>query len=283
MIDFPLVDPHLHLWDLDQIEYPWLSQVPAINRSFGLADYDEAREGVEVEALVFVESDCAPGRYLDEADWVKSLADTDARLQGIVPHLPLEKGEAITSEIECIAADPRVKGVRRLLFNQPYDLSERPGFIRGVQLLGEAGLHFELTITVDQFPQILKLMEAAPQTRFILDHIGNPDIAGGQMQPWKDRLKAFADAGPHACKFSNLVCNADLENWTLEDLKPYTDVVLETFTPDRIIWAGDWPHVLRASTWKRWLDAADELTAHLDPTDRRKIFRDNARQFYRLH
>ena len=62
MFDFPLIDPHLHLWDLNQIDYPWLSQVPAINRSFGLRDYDAAREGIDVEAVVCVECDCAPGR-----------------------------------------------------------------------------------------------------------------------------------------------------------------------------------------------------------------------------
>lgn len=172
--------------------------------------------------------------------------------------------------------------MRRLLFNQPDTICEEPDFIRGVQLLGEAGLHFELTITVEQFPQVLKLMEAAPRTRFILDHIGNPDIAGGNLRPWREQLKAFANAGPHPCKFSNLVCNANLDHWTVDDLKPYADVVLETFTPGRVIWAGDWPHVLRASSWKRWLDAANTLTAHLDSKDRRKIFHDNAHEFYRL-
>ncbi|MFP4157617.1 MAG: amidohydrolase family protein [Opitutales bacterium] len=282
MIDTPIIDPHLHLWDLDRIEYPWLSQVPIINRSFGLADYDEAREGVEVEAMVFVECDCARGHHMDEFAWVQEQADADPQLKGIVPHLPLENGEAIAGDIAQIAADPRTKGVRRLLFNQPDDLCTRPGFIRGVQLLGQAGLHFELTNLPAQFPQVRKLVEAAPDTRFILDHIGNPDIAGGQMQPWKDHLKSFAESSPHPCKFSNFVCNADLENWTVEDLKPYADAVIEAFTPDRLIWAGDWPHVLRASSWKRWLDAADQLTAHLSPADRRKIFHDNAREFYRL-
>ena len=282
MLDTPIIDPHLHIWDLENLSYPWLEQCPSINRSYGLSDFDQAREGVEVEAMVFVECDCATGRHLEEFDWVRRQADADPRIRGLVPHIPLEKGAAVAGEIERIAADPRTKGVRRLLFNQEDSLCLRPDFIQGVKLLGEAGLHLELTHLPDQFPQVLKMMEAAPETPYILDHIGNPDIASGGIQPWKDYLKAFADSGSHPCKFSNFVCNADLEKWTLEDLKPYAEVVIETFTPDRLIWAGDWPHVLRASSWKRWLDAADELTAHLSAAERRKIFYDNAKAFYHL-
>ncbi len=282
MINTPIIDPHLHIWDLGRIDYPWLAEVPAINRSYLLKDYDQACEDVEVESMVFVECDCAEGHYMEEFAWVREQADNDQRLKGIVPHLPLEKGAAIAGDLERIAADRRVKGVRRLLFNQPDGLCLQPDFIRSVQLLGEAGLHLELTNLPSQFPDIIRMTEAAPHTRFILDHIGNPDIVGGNIQPWKDHLKAFAASGPHFCKFSNLVCNANLEQWTLEDLKPFADAVLEIFTPDRLVWAGDWPHVLRASSWKHWLDTADELTADLTPEDRRKIFHDNAQTFYRL-
>jgi len=283
MINFPLIDAHIHIWDVNRLEYPWLAGVPAINRTYLLSDYDLARGSYAVEAMVFVQCECKSELHLDELAWVQSVANADPRLQAIVPWAPLETGDAVAGELARIAADSRVRGVRRIIqFEDDIDFCVRPGFIRGVQLLGENDLHCELTIAPPHFPNVLKLMAACPGTRFILDHIGNPGIAAGRLQPWKDFLKEFAATGPHACKFSNLVCNADLAKWIVADLRPFADVVLETFGPDRLVWGSDWPHALRASSWRRWLEAADVLTASLSETDRRKIFHDNAASFYRI-
>jgi L-fuconolactonase len=283
MISFPITDAHIHIWDVDRLDYPWLAGVPAINHTYLLSDYDLARGGYEVEAMVFVQCECRPAQHLDELAWVRAVAQVDPRLKAIVPWAPLETGDAVAGELARLAADPLVKGVRRIIqFEDDVDFCVQPGFIRGVQLLGENGLHCELTIDTRRFPNVLKLVGACPGTRFILDHIGNPDIAAGRLQPWKDCLKAFAASGPHACKFSNLVCNADLARWKVDDLKPFAEAVIETFGPNRLLWGSDWPHALRASSWQRGTEAAGALPAFLGEAERRKIFNDNAATFYRI-
>lgn len=222
MIDFPIIDAHIHLWDLNLIGYPWLTNVPEINNTYVVSDYDEARGKQEVEAMVFVQCECNHHQYLDELAWVQSIADKESRLKAIVPWAPLENGDFIEDTLYKMAKDPRVKGIRRIIeFEEDSDFCVQPGFIRGVQLLGEVGLHFELTIAPSNFQNVMKLVEACPNTRFILDHVGSPDIANGKFQPWHDDLKLFAQSGPHFCKFSNLVCNADLNNWKLNNLLKY--------------------------------------------------------------
>lgn len=278
-----MIDAHLHLWDTKHLDYPWLEQVPAINRDFLVSDYDQAIDGETVDAVVFVQCECKPDQHLDELAWVQSIADQEPRLKAIVPWAPLENGEDASQELRMIARDPRVKGVRRIIeFEEDLDFCIQPGFISGVQLLGENGLHCELTVGPRNFPNVMKLLEASPNTRFILDHIGCPDIANGAIQPWKDYLKAFADSGPHPCKLSNLVCNADMENWTIDDLRPFAEAVFDAFGEDRVIWASDWPHALRASSFKRWLETARELTAPLGEAAQQKIFHENAKAFYRI-
>lgn len=282
-IPFPIIDAHIHLWDLNKLDYPWLANVPCINRNFVLSDYDAARGDQPVEAMVFVQCECLPEQHLMELAWVQSLADSDPRLKAIIPWAPLEDGDAVEEELFKIAGDPRVKGVRRIIeFEEDSDFCVRPGFIRGVQLLGKAGLHCELTIAPAHFSKAMRLVGECPDTRFILDHIGSPPIAGGNLEPWRSSIKEFAASGPHACKFSNLVCNANLERWTVDDLRPFAETVFEAFGPDRLIWGSDWPHALRASEFPRWLETADLLTAGFTDTERKKIFRDNAARFYRL-
>lgn len=41
MLDIPIIDTHLHIWDIDRLDYPWMRDVPALKRTFTIADYRE--------------------------------------------------------------------------------------------------------------------------------------------------------------------------------------------------------------------------------------------------
>ena len=45
MLNFPIVDTHVHLWDPRHIRYPWLEHNARLNRPFLLADYERALGG----------------------------------------------------------------------------------------------------------------------------------------------------------------------------------------------------------------------------------------------
>ncbi|MEX0746032.1 MAG: amidohydrolase family protein [Dehalococcoidia bacterium] len=283
MISFPLIDTHLHVWDLDRLAYPWLDQVPEIKKTFLLDDFDCARDGLAVDGLVFVQCECRLEQHLDELAWVQSLAEGDPRLKGIVPWAPLEQGEAVGAELHRMAEDKRVKGIRRIIqFEADPRFCVQPAFVRGVQLCAEAGLHFELTISPAQMPAVLELVRAAPGTQFMLDHIGNPDIAGGAMEPWHSGIRELAALDNVWCKVSGLATNADLAHWRREQFMPYLEAVVEAFGTERIVYAGDWPHALRAIEYVDWVNVLDWATGDWADADRRKLFRENAIRFYRL-
>lgn len=283
LIDFPIVDAHIHLWDINKFSYPWLAEVPIINQTFNLPDYNKAMGAQQVQAMVYVQCECKRDQSLDELEWVNSLADQDPRLQAIVPWAPLEFGSLAEPILREMAKNTRVKGIRRIIeFEEDPDFCIQPGFVKGVQLLGSFGLHCELTIDPKHFPNVLKLMKLCPQTRFILDHCGSPNIDRGEFKFWKEHITAFSEAGPHYCKFSNLICNADLQNWSPDDLQPYAETVLKCFSPDRLIWGSDWPHLLRGATIERWLEVSRIFTQYLSIEDLQKVYHKNAIDFYRL-
>src|SRR5262249_7468067 len=136
MPTFPIVDTHLHLWDPQRLRYPWLDNNPLLNKPYLLDDFKRACGSVEVGKMVFLQCECEVSQYVDEAAWVTSLAAKDPRIEGIVPWAPLEKGDSVRSDLEQLAANPLIKGIRRIIqFEPDIEFCLRPDFVKGVQAL----------------------------------------------------------------------------------------------------------------------------------------------------
>ena len=297
MIDIPIIDAHLHIWDIDHLDYPWLTDEPDINRTHLVSDYCEVTEGLNIEKMVFLQCEVDGSQYQEEADWVSGLAaEEDPRIQGIVSFAPLEKGEAARPALERLTRDPLLKGVRRIIESEE-DLRFclRPDFIRGVQMLAEFGLSFDLCLKGDeQFENALELVRQCPEVPFILDHIGKPAIGDGLLEPWRQHLGELADLPNVHCKMSGLVTAADHAearaasgaamtfSWTREQLRPYIDHVIESFGFDRVMYGGDWPVSTLAAKYPDWVAALDWATAGSSEEELQKLYRRNAIGFYRL-
>ena len=284
MPDVPIIDAHLHLWDPARFPMRWVEGNPTLDRPYGVADYREHTAGLEIEAMVYLQVDVDPAYALLEARWAAERAAEDPRLRALVPWAPLEDGDQARAVLDAlVATSPLVRGIRRLLQGEPDPaFCLRPGFVRGVQLLADYGLSFDLCIRHHQLPGVVELVRRCPRVAFVLDHSGKPDIAGRVLDPWREQLAALAAHPNVTCKVSGLVTEADPRAWTPDDLAPYVAHVLAVFGEDRVLFGGDWPVALLASGYRRWVETLDALTARLSPAARRKLWAENARRFYRL-
>jgi L-fuconolactonase len=280
---FPIVDTHLHVWDLGRLRYPWLAGVPKLNRNHLLDDYRRACGPVQVAKMVFLQCECDFSQFQAEADWVTELAAVDPRIRGIVPWAPLEKGDAAEADLARLAANPLIKGIRRIIqFEADPEFCLRPDFVRGVQLLARHGLSFDLCISHRQLANTLKLVRQCPNVRFVLDHIGKPAIKDGLLDPWRAELRALATFPNVWCKVSGLVTEADFERWTDADLRPYLDHVFDCFGFDRVMFGGDWPVSTQATDYPRWVQTLDTAIAGASPDEQHRLYVRNAEHFYRV-
>jgi L-fuconolactonase len=280
---FPIVDTHVHLWDLGHLHYPWLNEVPPLKRNFLIEDYQRACGPVQVAKMVFVQCDCDPAQSQQEADWVTTVAKQDPRLRGIVARVALEQGDAIEPALARLAANPLVKGVRRLLQSEPDpEFCLRPDFVRGVQRLARHQLSFDLCLKHHQLAGAVQLVRRCPEVRFVLDHIAKPDIKVGRLDPWRAELQELARLPNVWCKLSGLVTEADCEKWTPADLRPYIDHVIACFGFDRVLFGGDWPVSTLASDYPRWVQVLDDALAGTSPDELHKLYVRNAEAFYRI-
>lgn len=283
MPSFPIVDTHLHIWDVKRVSYPWLASVPMLNRNHLIEDYRRACGPVAVAKMVFLQCECDFAQFQEEADWVTEVARADPRIRGIVPWAPLEKGEGARADLARLAANPLIKGIRRIIqFEADPAFCLRPDFVRGVQLLADFGLSFDICINHTQLANTIKLVRQCPRVKFVLDHIGKPDIKGGRLDPWRAELRELA-AMPHVwCKLSGLVTEADHAKWTPADLQPYIDHVVATFGFDRVMFGGDWPVSTQATGYPRWVATLDGALRGASEGDLKKLYVTNAEAFYRI-
>jgi len=281
-----VVDSHIHFWDPARIAYPWHSGAPAIARPHLPADLmAEARANpdveIDIQGIVFVEADCRADQRLDEAAWVAELAAQEPRIQAIVASAALEEGpDAVRLQLDALTRLPLVRGIRRLIQSEAPGFCTQPAFVEAVQSLTDYGLRFDICIRHYQMEDAIRLVEQCPDVSFVLDHFGKPAVKEGLFEPWATHLQALASFPNVQCKLSGLATEADHDNWTREQLRPYIDHAIAAFGIDRVFYGGDWPVAKLAIAYTTWIATLDWATAHLGEEAQQRIFSTNARRFY---
>jgi L-fuconolactonase len=279
-----IVDSHIHFWDPKYLRRPWLAGEPAINTPHLPADLQTAAAGVDLQGIVFVETDVHPDDRLPEVTWIGELAEAAPRIQAIVASAPMEAGPAsIRPHLDVLARYPLVRGIRRLIQGEPAGFCTDPAFIAAVKLLPEYGLSFDICIKHSQMEDAIRLVTACPAVFFILDHFGKPDVKQGLLDPWREQLRTLAGFPNVVCKISGLATEADRQHWSREQLKPYIDHAVDTFGIDRVLYGGDWPVSTLAIGYQEWIDTIHWALPGLSAAERQKLFVDNARRDYRIY
>ena len=270
-------DAHVHFWDPRQRHHDWLKDAPALQRRFGPADLDTGRH--KLTGALFVQADCRDDEALDEVRWVAELAASDPVVRGIVAYAPVQLGARAKTHLHTLADARLVVGVRRLLQGSPIATLADPKLVEGLQLLPEFGLVFDLCATHGQMPAVIALVRACPETTFVLDHLGKPPIAAGQLNPWRAHLSALADCPNTFCKLSGLTTEARLD-WTPADLRPYLNHALDVFGPDRCMYGSDWPVASLRTSYEAWADLVLDSISDLAPDDRTLVLSGTATRVY---
>ena len=290
----PIVDTHQHLWDLARVRPPWLKPGGPLTRSFVTKDYLEATRGLNIVKAVYMEVAVADADLVKEAEQIVELCgrkDTPT-VAAVIGGRPAAEG--FRDYITRFKDSPYVKGVRQIVRRDKAGQAAclRKEFVRGVRLLGELGMSFDLCLPPDQLLDGAKLIEQCPHTRFVVDHCGNADpnafTPAGAAKPshdpvlWRRGMDALAKHKNAICKISGIVARVPKPTWTPDDLAPVVNQCLEAFGPDRVVFASDWPVCTRGAPLREWVAALKQIIRTRPEAERRKLLHDNAVRFYGL-
>jgi len=278
-----LIDAHQHFWSPGRGDYRWLKPgLGPIYRDYGPADLAPWLQWAGIERTILVQA----ADTLAETNYLLSIAHETPFVAGVVGWVDLESRTA-PAQLERLAEDPLVVGVRPMLQELP-DVAwmMRSSLGPALQALSRLGLAFDALVRMDHVPHLRAFLARYPDLRVVIDHAAKPSVACG-MRPWlsfgawRDHMAAIASSSSACCKLSGLATEAD-GDWSTAELRPYFDVLVETFGPRRLLWGSDWPMVDLAGGFEPWWRASVELAEGLSPEDAAAVFGGNAAAFYRL-
>lgn len=273
------IDAHQHFWEYHPEEYPWITEeLGVLRRNFLPSDLAPELIKSDLEGSIAVQA----RQSLTESRWLLSLAEKNSHILGVVGWVDL-CSDQIDAQLAEFSSHPQFVGVRHVVQDEPDNsFMLRPDFLNGIDRLKNHGLSYDILVFPKQLEAALQLVAQFPEQLFVIDHIAKPSIKDGSLQPWQRHIKEFSKFPNVNCKISGMVTEADWDNWKQEDMKPYLETVMETFSPNRLMYGSDWPVCLLAGNYCRIIDLATHYISQLSTQDQELVFGGTAAQFYKI-
>jgi L-fuconolactonase len=274
----PVVDSHQHFWDLSAHDQPWLASDPALApllRNFSLADLAPLAAAEGVTASVVVQTVTESG----ETPELLALAAGPGLVAGVVGWADLTApGVAdVLARLRELPGGDRLSGIRHPVLIEPdSDWLARPDVLRGLAAVAGAGLAYDVVGESRHLPAAVIAARQVPELRFVLDHLGNPDMSPEPSQSWASAFAEFAALPNTTAKLSGVLGAPPAR------LRVYYDFAIHAFGPNRLMFGSDWPPCTLEATYAQVCAAARALTADLSEPEQRAIFSGTARTAYRL-
>lgn len=272
------IDAHQHFWRLAERNGAWPPpQLSAIYRDFYPEDLgaDLYRHGVGATVLVQSLPNEADTRFLLD------LSERYSFIGAVVGWCDLKAPDA-PQRIAALAAHPKLRGLRPMLQDLDDDgWIDDPALAPAVAAMLQYDLAFDALVLPRHLPALLAFARRYPQLPVVIDHLAKPAIQGQPDAQWLHDMARLAEQPQVCCKFSGMVTEAG-PGWTLEQLRPFAQHILQVFGPQRVLWGSDWPVLTLAAGYGAWVDASTALLAGLDDAQRQAVFGLNAQRFYRM-
>lgn len=277
-----IIDAHHHIWDLAIRDQPWITgnALAPLRRDFSLADLRPEAAAAGVTATVLVQTITVA----EETPEFLALAADDPLVAGVVGWTDLTAPDVADAlaRLRRLPGGRRLVGIRHQVQEEPDTTWLLRADVRyGLTAVAEAGLAYDLILRPHQLPAAIAVAADLPELTFVLDHLGKPPVATGELQPWADSVRRLAELPNTVCKLSGLLTEA-APTWTVEDLRPYADTALDSFGPGRLMFGSDWPVSTLAAGYHDVVRTTRALVQHLSPDEQDAVFRGTASRVYRL-
>ena len=319
--NFPIIDPHHHLWDVGFGRYYIEELLEDINSS-----------GHNIEATVYIMSSSNTKIYakdgleefkpLTEIEFATSegkradhIPDNKVKVNAsIVGSVDLTFGSKLEPVLEKAIniSEGRLKGIRMLLASHSdprissgavksdLGLMLHPNFIDGAKCIQNADLSLDFWIYHTQLNEMEKIARALPDLTIILNHVGGPihlgEYEGKQAvthREWRSamiRLSRIPNINVKLGGLGMAVNGAKFHNdkippnsVQLSDVwKPWIYETIDMFGFDRCMFESNFPVDKGSCSYGTLWNAFKILTTDMSDDEKNKLFSKNAARIYKI-
>ncbi|PKA96540.1 L-fuconolactonase [Flavobacteriaceae bacterium MAR_2009_75] len=273
------IDSHQHFWVYDTEKHAWIDDSMAqIRRDFLPADLKPIYETHNIDGCVAVQAD----QSLEETDFLINLAGANDLVKGVVGWVDL-KSKKIAADLDRYSHQKILKGWRHIVQGEKdHNFLLRPDFLNGISLLKNYDYTYDILVFPHQLGAVLEFVKKFPNQKFVIDHMAKPYVKDGFFDGWAVLMKEIGKHENVFCKLSGMITEADYSTWTVEQLKPYINVVMQAFGSSRVMFGSDWPVCMVAGTYTHVLKIITDYISTFNAEEQNRIMGGNAIEFYNI-
>jgi L-fuconolactonase len=273
------IDSHQHFWKYNPQQHDWITDdMKVIQGDFLPSDLLPILQAHNIEGCVSVQAD----QTEKETNFLLELANENEFIKGVVGWFDL-RADDVYERLEHYSQFKKLKGFRHVVQGESdSEFMLRPKFKNGIIELGMYDFTYDILIYHYQLEQAIQFVKQHPEQKFVLDHIGKPDIKSGEFFEWQTNIKKLALHQNVYCKVSGMVTENEWRDWKISDFKVYLDSVVKAFGTERLMYGSDFPVCTLAATYGEQLNIVKEYFSAFTSLEKKKIMGDNAIKFYNL-
>jgi len=273
-----IIDTHQHFWKYNPNQFSWITDdMRVLQRDFEPAHIVASMRQNQVWGAIAIQARQAE----EETDYLIKLAQECSDIKGVIGWVDL-CDEQVGVHLEEISQHSIVKGFRHILQEEPKDFMLQPKFLKGMEVLQEQKYLYEILIREDQLEEVYKLVKKFPYLKFCVNHMAKPQVSYPPSSSWKAGIRNLSQLPNVYCKISGIVTEAAYYNWSTQHIRPYMDLLLQSFGPYRLMIGSDWPVCLLAAEYDQVLSLKNELLRQLSNIEIARIQEENALEFYKI-
>ena len=278
-----MIDSHHHFWWVGRHSYHWPEAVgDRFARDFAPDDLRPQLDRCGIEGTVLVQ---VLHQVDGETEESLELSKEVPFVRGIVGWLPLAEPDATASALDRLKAHGgKLVGARHLIAYEPdprWLLQQ--GVLESLDLLAARGLAFDaIPVNGAQLEAVLELAQRLPKLKIVLNHLGRPPIPEQGWEPWATQIARAAEHRNLSIKLSIGLDVIMRWRWSTDEIRRYSDHVLDLFTANRVMAASNWPVILLGASYEQCWNGITELVAGLSVAERHAVMGGTAERIYGL-
>lgn len=268
----PIVDAHVHLWDVERMSIPWFRDDLRLPRSVTASELRGALAETDVRSVLAVQA----ADTLGEARWLLSEVSSLPASRVVLQYEPHDQEWSGATGAAIEESGGRVAGMRVAAPAARADLADVPHLERLAEGLAETGRVMEVLIRAEQLPAVRRLAERHPSLAIVVCHLGL-----GWAEPtrrWRDDLRSLVDLPAVVAKFSG-VARTPGDTRRLRSLFADAEAAVGV---DRLMFGSDWPMSSRVLPYRDLIRLTAEAVGELDAVGARAFWSGTAARTYSL-